>query len=135
MQTLDILPRLILLNALRTNGYLQDLSNVQGGRWRSTLTESIVIDTTDRHVLGQVLQLIPTLAPNQLDLSWLNLRQTREEWMAAGEWNDAHVVAAVLRCVNEIGLKELPFADLVDTWSWNREVMEQLAIFSEMTET
>lgn len=109
------------------------------------MTNSIAnIETSDRQILGQVLQLIPALgdlAPFDVLLQAttreaLQLRQTYEEWLEAGVWNDGHVLASVLRCINQIShttigesLRHLvqDLDGLVGIWSWNREVMEQLA--------
>lgn len=111
-----------------------------------------VVSMDDRRLLGQVLHLVPALGDlvtfepylaNIIKHS-LQSRLTQAEWMEAGVWNDAHLLAAVLRCVDEVShtavgerlrlavLSEKPAAELVDVWSWSREVMEQLAPILEM---
>lgn len=149
----DPLSTVILLNTLRTTGYLSTgLSNVQGGRWRSTMTSNIaavlerVTLTTveDKRLLGQVLQLVHALGDLAVFETHLEriirlaLRLTPADWQD-GVWNDGHILAAVLGCVNAISHTPIgerlrvvvwhvtSLEELVDGWSWNREVMQQVA--------
>jgi hypothetical protein len=92
------------------------------------------------------LQLIPALGdlgPFEIQLDRIlkaivQLRQTKADWQDAGVWNDAHLVSTVLRCANDIShtpvgerLRASLPSDLVEVWSWNREVMGQLAEVAE----
>jgi hypothetical protein len=116
------------------------------------MTSSIsALDTSDKRILGQVLSLIPAfdLAPFEKQLvditrQAMRTRLGQEEWMSAGVWNDGHVLACILRCLNEVShttvgeklraiVWETALDDLITAWGWNREIMEELASIVEIT--
>lgn len=164
----DPLSTLVLLNNLAGAGFLSGgLSNVQGGKWRQALVKALAkvlasledseLDTTDRRVLGQVLELIPYLAGESKHFSSHLLailsrfvsepdKEAQVNWNEAGAWNDSHVVGRLLSSIFQLSLRG-PVAvqeqfksyvvdnDLMNIflrhWHWSREVMAQVADFAE----
>lgn len=164
----DPLSTLIVLNNLAGAGFLAGgLSNVQGGKWRQALVKALAqvllsleessLDTNDRRVLGQILELLPYLAGESKHFSdqLINIlnrfvgepdKDSQVNWREAGAWNDSHVVGRLLSSILQLSLRgpgavqDQFKAYLVDTdllnvllrhWHWSREVMAQVADFAE----
>lgn len=164
----DPLPTLVLLNNLASKGYLAgSLSVVQGGRWRSALVKSLqtmfeVVKSdlkvdANRPILAQLLHLLPSLRTEGglfLDtlrtiISTLHDRNpdsatARSNWLAAGVWNDGHLLALALTCADELCLDNTVATSLnaslaqsgalttmTSTWSWNRSVLQALSVLVE----
>lgn len=144
---------------MHANGFLASgLSKVQGGRWRTVITGHIAAllerhDTTStspdsRRLLCSTLQLVPAIGDLEkfepplarIMKSTLELRLDHDAWLQSVVWNNGHLLASVLRLVNDIAhtasgerLRSICWAsasldELVSAWSWNREVLEQLAL-------
>ncbi|KAK4685447.1 U3 small nucleolar RNA-associated protein 20, partial [Tremellales sp. Uapishka_1] len=155
----DPLTTLVVINNLSSAGFLSGgLANVQGGRWRQSLISALVhlmsgltdsdLDVTQRRILGQLLQLLPYFASEshqfgpQLVTMITRASQSSEasvedNWRTAGAWNDAHLLAALLRCgelvqrqseqVEKI-LKEClvdsgRLLEILRIWHWSREIL------------
>lgn len=161
----DPLSTLVLLNNIAGAGFLSGgLSNVQGGKWRQALVKALAkvlasldeLDTNERRILGQVLELIPYLSGESKHFSESlvsilarfveNPESAAENWCEAGAWNDSHVVGRLFSSMFQLSLRG-PAAvqeqfktyivdnnvmnTLVRHWNWSREVIDQVADFAE----
>ncbi|BEI87998.1 uncharacterized protein CcaverHIS019_0107160 [Cutaneotrichosporon cavernicola] len=161
----DPLPTLVLLNNIAGAGFLSGgLSNVQGGKWRQALVKALAkvlasldeLDTNDRRILGQVLELIPYLAGESKHFSEHlvsilssfveNPQFAAENWREAGAWNDSHVIGRLLSSMFQLALRGPAAVQeqfkayildnntlkvLVRNWHWSREVLAQVADLAE----
>ncbi|OCF30821.1 U3 small nucleolar RNA-associated protein 20 [Kwoniella heveanensis BCC8398] len=165
----DPLSTLVLLNNLASAGYLSGgLANVQGGRWRqalisaltsllSQLQEAGLSEIHDRRILGQVMNLIPSLpsdaeqfAPHIATLVKLELDRSKSEdaallkqgWEAGGTWNATHVLGVLLKTAEhmmispretveqhfrELFVREGHLGEISKKWSWNREILSAIS--------
>lgn len=142
---------LTLLNNLGAAGYLSGgLSNVQGGRWRLALLNSIASllsslaaqhgSVDHRKQLVQALKLLPSLQDYQHFLAPLetllqgvtrsskggNREQFVARWEDEGIWNDAHLCAATLKCIGELAPIHAEVDSLTKTYLLEKGVMQAL---------
>jgi U3 small nucleolar RNA-associated protein 20 len=162
----------LLLNGLSSAGYLTGgLLNVQGGRWRQSLVGALqgqlesmaskqqLLDD-DRRILAQLLRLIPALpadaiafAPSLVtllekispDAKGKSAELAIGEWQETGVWNDAHLLASLLRCTSDLVIcgpevestsssclvKQGLLKRILGVYHWNGEIMNQVSFFVE----
>jgi U3 small nucleolar RNA-associated protein 20 len=115
------------------------------------------LDEAERRTLGQLLRLLPVLASDgqQYLSTLLDLvrrftqnadSDTAEATWKEGAWNDSHLLSAVLKSCIVLArarddfqtqmqaelLERNGLATLIRGWRWNREVLDDVAEFSEM---
>ncbi|WWC87549.1 uncharacterized protein L201_002439 [Kwoniella dendrophila CBS 6074] len=123
----------------------------------SQLRQRGLVEVNDRRLLGQLLKLVPALPSdaNQFaaDIADLinsicdnnkgkGVQVVKSGWEEDGAWNDSHVLGSLLKAANDIlespkavgdqDLKTLlvdnnKLKDIVEKWSWNREVMKAVS--------
>lgn len=119
------------------------------------MTLGTVTGIEDRRIIGQALRLLPAVRGDFATFTSIiialidkvalsdteNAETAKRGWIDGGVWNDAHLLASLLRCVDSIITSGAEVEDplrenLVGTgilkrvlvaYHWNSEIMESLA--------
>ena len=135
----------------------QALTTTIGELFATTVSSDLYL-VANRRVMGQLLHLLPAMSSegagmvarvvdiiNGLTGDNASRHEVETEWETAGPWNKSHLLAVALEAAEAFSTRDDvrstlreqlldsgKLFEIAERWSWNREVMGQVASFVEL---